>query len=616
MSHHSRVNRHPAGARPILANPLVLGRSLPKVYYMGSRPDAPRPVEQAAEALAAIVRSSPDAILTVGLDGRVLTWNRGAERLYGFPPEYAIGRTFPDLFPDDGAADAAWAVDVIKTGQPMENVEVVRKWPDGSLRTLAVTMSPIFDADGNVEAIASIIGDITPLKQAEQRLAASLIALRESTLHDRLTGIGSRDMLMQYLASLGPETHDIAVLLVDLDDFQYFNQTFGHGTGDDVLRAFVDVLRELVESDDVVARTGGDEFVIVSHGKGSGRGRQLAQAITARLARPVSVEGRGGPVPLGAAQVSLSAGIGVSTVAEVRSGLADFLLRRADIAQYEAKAAGHGIWRCYDDDMEAGFAARTQLEERLRHAIRVGDQLRLVYQPICQTGSGVITEVEALLRWDDPERGAISPADFIPVAEQSGLIVGLGEWVLRQACAAIATLNADGASVRLNVNVSPRQLADPGFADAVLAALAESGLVAGDLVLEITESAIVGSGETLVAELQRLREIGVGLAVDDFGTGHSSLGRLHSLPFTSLKVDKSLIDGLGEGRGGDIIVDAVVGMAHALGLTVVAEGVEEMHQLARLRDLKCDLIQGFVLHRPLPFGDLKERLEEASVRVP
>lgn len=574
---------------------------------MDHRPDMPRPVEQAAEALAAIVRSSPDAILTVGLDGAILTWNRGAERLYGYPPEYAIGRTFIDLFPEDDADDAEWAVAIIAGGEPVENLEVRRTWPDGSVRTLVVTMSPIFDADGRVEAIASIVGDITPLKKAELELAASLAALRESALHDSLTGAGSRRLLMEHLAGLDDDVHDICLLLVDVDDFQYFNQTFGHGAGDEVLRAFATVLRDLIADGDVLARTGGDEFAIVSHGKGPDRGVQLARAIHERLAEPVSVDA----TRMGAALVSISVGMGVAAAPDVLPELADFLLRGADIARFEAKSAGHGMVRLYDADMEAGFAARTHLEERLRQAMRDGDQLRLVFQPICHTRSSAISEVEALLRWDDPDRGPISPADFIPVAEQSGLIVDLGEWVLREACATVASLHRSGEQVRLNVNVSPRQLADPGFADTVVSALSENGLAADSLVLEITESAIVGSGETLVAELQRLRDIGVGLAVDDFGTGHSSLGRLHSLPFTTLKVDKSLIDGLGQGRGGDIIVDAVVGMAHALGLTVVAEGVEEQHQLARLRELGCDLIQGFVLHRPLPLDDLVTRLRPA-----
>lgn len=576
---------------------------------MDHRPDMPRPVEQAAEALAAIVRSSPDAIFTVGLDGgQIQTWNRGAERLYGLTAEEAIGRTFAEIFPEDHNGEANWTVEQIRRGEMVENIEVRRTWPNGTVRTLAVTMSPIFDAEGKVEAIASIVGDITPLKQAELQLAASLTALRESALHDSLTGAGSRRLLMEHLGGLGSDAHDICLLLVDVDEFQYFNQTFGHGAGDEVLRAFVTVLRDVIDDDDVLARTGGDEFAIVSYGKGPDRGPQLARAIHARFADPVSVDA----TRMGAAQVSISVGMGVATVSDALPELADFLLRRADIARYEAKSAGRGMVRLYDAEMEAGFAARTQLEERLRYAMRSGGQLRLVFQPICHAQTGVISEVEALLRWDDPDRGPISPADFIPIAEQSGLIVGLGEWVLRQACSIIASLHASGERVRLNVNVSPRQLADPGFADTVVCALADSGLAASSLVLEITESAIVGSGETLVAELQRLREIGVGLAVDDFGTGHSSLGRLHSLPFTTLKVDKSLIDGLGQGRGGDIIVDAVVGMAHALGLSVVAEGVEEEPQLARLRTLRCDLIQGFVLHRPLPLADLVAQLRHSA----
>lgn len=556
----------------------------------------------AAEELAAIVRASPDAMYTTRLDRTVLTWNRGAERLYGRSAAEMVGRSFDEMVPGDRTAEVEWIIGEVRQGHWVEGLETQRRRADGSLIDLTVTIAPIFDAEGRVDRLASVAGDITALKDSQRELAESLRQLREVAYRDPLTGAGNRTLLIERLDELGPDARDIVVLTADVDDFQYFNNTFGHQVGDDVLRCLAGVLRTVIDDDDVLARIGGDEFAVMSHGHGRDRGVELARAIQAALAQPVTLDGR---------RHAVGVGIGVATASRGGSGLADFLMRRADLAQFEAKSAGHGLWRAYDAEMEAGFAARTKVEERLR-AAEGTDQLSLVYQPICDAHTGEIVEVEALMRWRHPEAGQVSPAEFIPVAEQSGVIVSLGAWALRKACDDIAELNRRGMRIRLNVNVSPRQLADRGFADIVTAALCSSGLPAESLTLEITEGAITGSNRTIADELKALRRLGVGLAVDDFGTGHSSLARLHSLPFTTVKVDKSLIDGVAGVRGGDVIVHAVVGMAHGLGLVVVAEGVEHPEQLHRLRELGGDLIQGFLLHRPLPLHQLVELLPDPA----
>jgi len=570
---------------------------------MDHQPDVPLPPAQAAEELAAIVRSSPFAIFSLALDGTVLTWNSGTEQLYGISAAQAIGANFGDILPESMTSNSTWAAEAARRGESVINNEVRRTLADGRVLDLSASMSPIFAADGTVKSAAFVVIDVSPLRSAERRLEESLSELQDSVYRDHLTGVGSRELLIEHLASLPTDACDIALVLADVDEFQYFNQTFGHGTGDAVLRALVAVLSEVIDGDDVLARTGGDEFAVVSVGKGPNRGVDLARAITARLSRPITV---------GDARHAVTAGIGVATASRPLPGLADFLLRRADMAQFEAKSTGHGLWRRYDAEMESALMTRTQIEERLRHADAVGGEMSLAYQPLCEVDSGAIVEVEALLRWDDPQLGRVSPAEFIPVAEQSGLIVSLGEWVVRTACRDIADLTGARGPLRLNVNVSPRQLADSGFASVVAGALADSGLSADRLVLEITESVLVGSGETFNGELEQLRQIGVGLAVDDFGTGHSSLARLHALPFTTLKVDKSLIDGIGGAHGGDVIVDAVIGMAHGLEMSVVAEGVEHQHQLDRLQELGCDLIQGYLLHRPLSLGHLREVLEPCA----
>lgn len=570
---------------------------------MDSASEPPAGTVGAAEELAAIVRASPDAMYTTRLDRTILTWNRGAERLYGRPAADVIGSSFNEMVPAERVAELEWIVAEVSAGRFVEGLETQRRRADGSLIDLSVTIAPIFDAEGRVDRVASVAGDITALKDSQRELAASLRQLRELAYRDPLTGCGSRTMLIERLDELGADARDIVVLTADVDDFQYFNNTFGHQVGDEVLRWIARLLRDLIDGDDVLARIGGDEFAILSHGHGRHRGVQLARAIQSALAAPIL---------LGDRRHAVGVGMGVATASRGGPGLADLLMRRADLAQFEAKSAGRSLWRAYDADMEARFAARTTVEERLREAEGT-EQLSLVYQPICDAHTGEIVEVEALMRWWHPEAGQVSPAEFIPVAEQSGMILSLGAWALRRACHDIAGLNGRGRRLRVNVNVSPRQLADPGFADIVTSSLDSSGLPAERLTLEITEGAISGSNQTIADELEELRRLGVGLAVDDFGTGHSSLSRLHSLPFTTVKVDKSLIDGVAGVRGGDVIVHAVVGMAHGLGLMVVAEGVEQPEQLDRLRELGGDLIQGFLLHRPLPLHELVERLPDPVV---
>lgn len=556
---------------------------------------------EAAEALADIVLSSPQAIFTLALDGTVLTWNPGAEQLYGIAAETIIGRVFAEFLPEDATSDRTWAIDGVRRRESVINNEIQRQLPDGRVLDLSASMSPIFAPDGSVNSAAFIISDITPVRAVERRLAESLDELRETVFRDRLTGVGNRELLMQRLGALGPDSRDITVVVGDVDEFQYFNQTFGHVAADAILGALAAELAQLLDDDDILVRTGGDEFAVLAVGKGPGYGAALARRIETRLASPVVV---------GEHQHALTMGIGVAVASQPGPGLSDFLLRRADIAQYEAKFRGRGLWLEYGAEMEDAFVARTFLEERLRHAGPSFGDMRLVYQPLCDAQTGRVREVEALLRWTDPELGSVSPADFIPVAEQSGLIVPLGEWVLRTACRELVAM--DDEDLKLNLNVSPRQLADAGFTALVAAVLAVHGIAAHRLVLEVTESVIVGSGETLAAELERLRALGVGLAVDDFGTGHSSLARLHALPFTTLKIDKSLIDGIGAGHGGDVIVKAVVGMAQGLSMSVVAEGVELAQQLDRLRELGCDLIQGFLLHRPLPPDELRTVLRDQA----
>jgi diguanylate cyclase (GGDEF)-like protein/PAS domain S-box-containing protein len=571
---------------------------------------------ESAGRLAAIVTSSPDAMLTSAMDGTVLDWNRGAERLYGYSAEEMVGLSFARLVPPERAAEFDFIVREVAAGRSVEQFETERLRRDGERRQVALTVSPVFGPDGEVVRIAYVGRDVTAVKAAEKGLRESTAALRSQAeqlqhlaFHDPLTGLANRALLLDRLTvALARAERDgsaTTVLMIDVDDFKYVNDTLGHSAGDALLCQLADRLTGLMRGGDTVARLGGDEFAILATQIDQAQNAALAQRITERLAEPVNVAGH---------VLMPRASIGVATAAPGRPGDAEDMLRDADLAMYAAKASGKGGWRHFQASMREAFTARLQLEADLRRALD-RDELRLAYQPIYDTRTGRAYAVEALLRWDHPELGPIPPMEFIPVAEQTGLIVPIGAWVLAQACRQVTELGSTGTNLEISVNLSPRQLAAPGFVELVAEALREARLPARRLILEVTESVIAGPDGVMAAQLRELRELGVQLAVDDFGTGHSSLGRLRRLPFTTLKIDKSFVDEIHEARGGDVIVNAVVAMAHGLGLNVVAEGVETEGQLERLRALGCDSIQGFLLNKPLTPADLRHHLlSQASSR--
>jgi diguanylate cyclase (GGDEF)-like protein len=392
------------------------------------------------------------------------------------------------------------------------------------------------------------------------------------------------------------------VLSLDLDRFKNVNDTLGHPIGDLLLKAAADRMRSCVRSEDLVARLGGDEFAIV---QGSSTQPSDVSALATRL-----IEVVGAPYDLDGHQVNVGASIGIA-IAPTDGDKPDVLMKSADLALYRAKADGGGDYRFFEVEMDARMQARRALELDLRKAI-VNSEFELYYQPIVDVKGGQITSCEALIRWHHPERGMIQPLEFIPVAENTGLIVPLGEWVLRQACAQAALWPKH---VTMAVNLSPAQFKSRNLVPTVISALATSGLSADRLELEITELVLLQDNDGAFAVLRQLRDLGIKIVMDDFGTGYSSLGYLRSFPFDKIKIDQSFIRDLPAKQDSVAIVRAVVGLSSSLGITTTAEGVETEEQLASLTAEGCNEFQGFLFSPPRPAAELQRLFSKLAPRA-
>lgn len=415
-------------------------------------------------------------------------------------------------------------------------------------------------------------------------------------LHDPLTNLPNRalftDRLIQALATARRERRSLALLCLDLDRFKHVNDTLGHSAGDALLRMAADRMRALLRDDDTLARLGGDEFAVVltdGSGVGASRPSRSPEAIARRLIDAIAdefvVEGNSVAVgvSIGIAEwVPTDLGIGEETAAR--------LLRQADAALYRAKATGRGTYRLFDPQMDADMRRRNHIERDLREALTAGNQFRLMYQPQVDLITGACVGAEALLRWRHPTDNEIAPDTFIPIAEESGLIVDIGAWVLRTACEEAVYWPS---GIRVAVNVSPIQLRRGGMEPMVTKAIAESGLDPDRLELEITETALVSDSKDVLDELARLHALGVSLAMDDFGTGYSGLWQLKRSKFQRIKIDKFFVQSLGAEIQGDAIVRAIVGIGQALGIAVIAEGVETARQASLLREAGCAEAQGY-----------------------
>ncbi len=468
-------------------------------------------------------------------------------------------------------------------------------------RSWSISGRPLFDEVGQFRGFVGTGADLTAKRRTEAEVA-------RLAMFDSLTGLANRAKMQlsldQLLARRPGQWQPLALLLLDLDRFKAVNDTLGHQTGDLLLKLVAQRLQRTVGDDALVGRRGGDEFEVVIVGECRKDAlSELAHGIVATLSQPYHIAG---------SSISIGCSIGIA-VAPDDGDTSETLVRNADLALYAAKGDGRGTHRFYVPELLALAQMRRQMEDDLRQAL-VGNQLHLVYQPVVSTTSGAITGYEALARWEHPRLGAISPAEFIPVAEDSGLIEPIGEWVLRTATMAAASWPVP---VRIAVNVSPIQFARPTLPLLVTSALAQSGLDPDRLELEITESVFLGGSAATDATFRSLKTLGVRLALDDFGTGYSSLGYLKTAPFDKIKIDQSFVRGLSQpGSRNGAIIKAIVTLADALHLETTAEGVEAQDEIGLIRALGCTHIQGFVYGRPVPGQQVIQQLSGAEVAAP
>jgi diguanylate cyclase (GGDEF)-like protein len=485
-------------------------------------------------------------------------------------------------------------------GQPRtDQIEALRmRHMDGSWRHVEVVWRNLIDEPG-IDGIVLNVRDVTDRKELQEQLTYR-------AFHDVLTELPNRsllvDRLTHALARCARTGRDAAVLFIDLDNFKVVNDTLGHRVGDQLLIAVAQRLRASIRPGDTVARLGGDEFIVLLE--------DVADASDAAEIAERCLEQLGPELLLDTQEVFVQASIGIA-LGGAQPSLPDDLLRQADVAMYAAKARGKNQYTLFDQSMDDIPRERLELEAELRQAIKC-DELRLHYQPIVELDSGRLCGVEALVRWQHPERGLVPPDDFIPLAEETGLIVPMGRWVLFEACRqahAWQARSVDPLPFVMSVNISARQYQDPGLVDDVACALRESGLTPATLKLEITETVAMAAGDATIETLQALKGLGVRLAIDDFGTGYSSLAYLKRFPVDTLKIDRSFVDGLGQDLQDTAIVRSVIEIARSLNLTVTAEGIETAEQLGQLMDLACNEGQGFYLARPAPAGAMRPILE-------
>lgn len=523
----------------------------------------------------------------------------------GIPMSSVMGRTRWEI----GAlnmTEADWAAHraVLQAQQPFRDLELQRQRPDGSMHWISVSGVPVLDAQGALRGYRGVGRDITERKRVESQI-------EQLAFYDVLTGLPNRrrlvDRLQRAIAAAAGSGAQGALLFIDLDNFKDLNDTLGHDTGDQLLVQVAQRLKTCVRDGDAMARFGGDEFVVLLEGLSADSTHASAEA--ALVASYISTT-LGKPYVLGETSHHSTPSIGIALFGQQTISV-DELLKHADLAMYQAKAAGRNTQRFFDPDMQAAVTHRAALEADLRRGLQE-KELALYFQPVVD-GQGRLLGAEALVRWKHPRRGLVSPAEFIPLAEQTGLILPLGQWVLQAACEQLLAWSRSSVTRQffLSVNVSVRQFRQPDFVEQVLGALHTSGANPERLKLELTESLLLADVEDVISRMEYLRRYGVSFSLDDFGTGYSSLSYLKRLPLDQLKIDKSFVRDLQTDPNDAAIVRTILALAHSLDLAVVAEGVETTGQLEFLQRHGCKAFQGYLFGRPMPAEVLERALRPA-----
>jgi diguanylate cyclase (GGDEF)-like protein/PAS domain S-box-containing protein len=581
-----------------LEDPNVLG-IVANLHDISARKVAEDALRAAHERFRSAFENAPIGMAMVDLEGKILEANPALGHIVGLDATAMTGDNMCNLtHPDDRESASAEMRRMVSSSADGYQIEKRYLHCDGREVWVSVSVSCVRDDGGSLLYVIVQVEDVTERRALRERLAYAAI-------HDPLTALPNRELFMDRLEMTlrraQRSRHQVAVIFLDLDRFKLINDSLGHDVGDRILCAVADRLSSVMRASDTLARFGGDEFTVLC---GEVDDEDDALDVARRL---VKAMGEPLALPNGETFVSLSVGIALSTDGS-ESGAE--LLRNADVAMYRAKERGPSRIEIYTTDNEQGDVSRLRTSNELHRALE-RDEFELHYQPVVDLQTQTLVGMEALVRWQHPTRGLLLPYEFIALAEDSGLIVPLGAWILNEACrqtAAWTTLRAEtgenSAGLNISVNVSALQLAEPGFPGQVADAIGTSGLHPDRLWLEITESALMRDDDDAVEILQSLRDLGLHVEIDDFGTGYSSLSYLQRFPVETLKIDRSFVDDLDQRSENAAIVRAILGLGDSLGLSIIAEGVERPVQATRLQALGCHLAQGYLFGKPRPARSL------------
>lgn len=543
-----------------------------------------------------VIECSLEGIMITDLNSIIVSVNPAFTKLTGYTPADVLGKTPAVL--SSGRHDQAFYDEMWQQlrEQGSWQGEMWNRRKSGEIFPELLTITAITNYLGEVTHYAAMFNDISELKENEERI-------RQLAYYDVLTGLPNRrlleDRLHMAMAHARRQHKQMAVLFIDLDRFKRINDSLGHEVGDQLLINVARRLADVVREDDTVARMGGDEFIaVLSDIDSPSHAAQIARRMIERLQESLDILGH---------ELVVTSSIGISIYPDDGDD-ADLLLKNADIAMYRAKGIGRNTYQLYTPEMNARSVEHIALEKSLYQALK-RDEFELYYQPQIDANSGQTTVVEALLRWHHPERGIVPPADFIPLAEETGLIVAISDWVLRRACQQLNEWEQQGLGyLRISVNISTRQFYEPDFCAMTAECLAHADINPQQLTLEMTENILMDDALAAMQRLHKLREMGFAIALDDFGTGFSSLNHLRRLPLDELKIDRAFIRHINKDPKDTALVIAMIGLAHSLGLQVVAEGVETEDQAKFLQQHGCDILQGFYYNTPVPADELAKYL--------
>jgi diguanylate cyclase (GGDEF)-like protein/PAS domain S-box-containing protein len=550
---------------------------------------------------AMLLEAVGQSVVATDLEGNVVYWNRAAEDIYGWSSEEALGRSLRDLTVCEESLEKVEEVgSELRAGRAWSGETLLRR-KDGSHVPVLGTATPLFDDRGSLVGMIGVSTDISERKTLEAEL-------ERRASHDPLTGLPNRPAFVDRLEQTLQRTrrrknsrNKVGVLFMDLDGFKTINDSLGHEAGDRFLVTVAERLKNRLRPEDVLARFGGDEFAVLLEDVANvTEAIQVAQRIAEGLQEPLAVNSH---------QVSVSTSVGIALGSAHTNDDPEGMLRKADAAMYRAKEQGPGRYAVFDPAMQARAQERLKLEAELGQALERGEFV-LYYQPEVSLHDGTIVGFEALLRWQHPQRGLLQPSAFMPLAEETDLIVSIGRWVLEEACGQAKRWEEErlsAPSATIEVNFSSRQLARRGLARTIEEVLTRADLEAHRLALDITETILIKASEDDAQALEALKKMGIRLHLDDFGTGYSSLSYLKRFPVDRVKVDRSFVKGLGANATDTVLVRMIIDLCHTLGVEVLAEGVETSEQAALLRDMG----QGYYFARPLRGEELAERLPKA-----